>query len=106
MKKFLMTTTFMCITITTKIYAQTTNSTYLKMTVNNDILDCPHFSMIMDNIISQKFSGKLIQKQPKEKFIVYSLANANENSVKIFRAALDSIHFPSSSIKEIIIEQK
>lgn len=81
----------------------------LKMTVTNDILDCPHFSMVMDNIVEKKLNGTLVEKKPKEKYIIYQIPKSKlkeEEIITIYRAALDSIYFPVSSIKEIKIENE
>lgn len=98
MKKF-----FLCFLLI-GTYTLLKSQNQLTMHVNNDILDCPHFSMLLDEIVKKKFNGTLIEKNTKEHWITYQIPssfNSDEGIISMYRNALDSIRFPASSIKEI-----
>lgn len=82
---------------------------YLILRVTNDILDCPHFGMLISQVVEQKLHSSIVDKNPKEKYLIIHNLNTNysEDAYKErFIYLLDSIQFPKASIKEIFISNE
>lgn len=83
---------------------------YLKMTVTNDILDCPHFAMTLDNIVKAKWNGMQEEKDLQNKVIIYKIdpsSKQDELIIEEFSHALDSVKFPKVSLGRIeVVREK
>lgn len=87
----------------------TMQNKYIILKVTNDILDCPHFGMLIPQVVEQKLYSNVIDKNPIEKYLIVHTTNNNlteEEYRQKFTWLLDSIQFPKTSIKEIIISNE
>lgn len=97
-------------------YSQSTNTgaspifdKYMIVQVTHDILDCPHFGMLIPAFVKNSLSSNVVENHPKEKYMVIHIKNTTLNEEeykKKFIFLLDSVHFPRTSLKDLTISDK
>lgn len=82
---------------------------YMIVQVTHDILDCPHFGMLIPTFVQNTLSSSVVENHPKEKYMVIHIKNTTLNEEeykKKFMFLLDSVRFPRTSLKNLTISDK
>ncbi len=95
---------FSTVGIQQSVYSQSTDTTangYLLMKVKSDILDCPHFSIILPQELNDKQKIELVKSDNKT-YMLFKIKTTNSDAIERFNAVIQAIQFPKENITELI----
>ncbi len=85
-------------------YSQNTDTTahgYILMKVTSDILDCPHFSVLLPQELSDKQKIEMLKTDNKT-YILFKVKTTNDDAIERFNSVIQAIQFPKENITELI----
>ena len=79
----------------------TTANGYILMKVKSDILDCPHFSVILPQELVDRQKIELIKTDNKT-YMLFKVKTTNNDAIERFNSVIQAIQFPKENITELI----
>ena len=82
----------------------TTANGYILMKVKSDILDCPHFSVLLPQELTDKQNIELIKTDNKT-YMLFKVKTTNDDAIERFNSVIQAIQFPKENITELIVKE-
>jgi hypothetical protein len=80
------------------------NEGYVLMKVKSDILDCPHFSVLLPQELEMKKKIKLTKTDNKT-YMLFKAKNYSDSTSNEFYQVVKEIYFPTENIVELIVKE-
>lgn len=77
---------------------------YVLMKVTSDILDCPHFSVLLPQELNDKKKIELTKTDNKT-YMLFKAKNYSEATSDEFYAIVKEINFPTDNIVELVVKE-
>lgn len=82
---------------------QTSVEGYVLMKVKSDILDCPHFSVLLPQELQDKKKIELTKTDNKS-YMLFKAKNYSDSTSNEFYSVINEINFPKQTIVELIVK--
>lgn len=90
----------------TQMFAQTQQESkegYILMKVKSDILDCPHFGVLLPQELNDKKKIELTKTDNKT-YMIFKTKNYSDSTSVEFYDVVEEINFPKETIVELIVK--